>query len=92
MPLNFCHAARLLGPESPPIGVAGEDQEKLMPRVEIRPKGGDRFTADLDRVPVAGDYVFAQGQLGHVPAVVLREGAPAVVYLRKDPDGIPDEI
>jgi hypothetical protein len=63
-----------------------------MPQVEIRPKGGPRFAANLDRVPVAGDYIFAQGQLGHVPAVVLREGQPPVVYLRKDPDGLPDEI
>ena len=63
-----------------------------MPQVEIRPKGGQTFSADLDRVPVAGDYIFAQGLLGRVSAVILRVGGAPVVYLRKDPDGIPDEL
>jgi hypothetical protein len=64
-----------------------------MAKVQIRPKGANTLTASLDRVPVAGDYLFV-GYLGRVLAVVLTPNSvvDAVVYLVKDPDGTPDEI
>ena len=64
-----------------------------MATVEFRVKNGSKFDAVVERVPVAGDYLY-HGVLGRVLAVVLTPASnrDAVAFVIRDPDGKPDEL
>jgi len=64
-----------------------------MAKVEIRRRGGTTLFKELNRIPVAGDYVEAS-PLGRVLAVVLTpdENVDAIAFVERDQDGWPDEI
>jgi hypothetical protein len=65
-----------------------------MALVEIRRSDGTSETAELARVPVRSDYLFAGGKLGRVEAVVLtpESARAAVAFVQLDPEGMPQDI
>ena len=65
-----------------------------MALVEIRRSDGTKGMADLERIPVRSDYLFAGGKLGRVEAVVLtpESARDAVAFVRLDPEGMPADM
>ena len=65
-----------------------------MALVEIRRSDGTAATFELARVPVRSDYLFADGKLGRVEAVVLtpESARAAVAFVQLDPAGMPDDM
>jgi hypothetical protein len=65
-----------------------------MALVEIRRSDGTTATAELARIPVRSDYLFADGRLGRVEAVVLTPESlrSAVAFVQIDPEGMPEEM
>lgn len=65
-----------------------------MALVEIRRSDGTVSTAELARVPVRSDYLFAGGKLGRVEAVVLtpEPARAAVAFVQLDPEDMPDDM
>jgi hypothetical protein len=65
-----------------------------MALVEIRRSDGTSAVLELARIPVRSDYLFADGKLGRVEAVVLTPESQrsAVVFVQIDPEGMPEDM
>ena len=65
-----------------------------MALVEIRRSDGTSGIVELERIPVRSDYLFADGKLGCVEAVVLtpESSRSAVAFVQIDPEGMPADM